>query len=449
MSLETMTKLATYTVDASGIASVTFSNIPQGYTDLVIKASYRSNRSAGDYGNVGVRFNSDTTSPYFSRYLYSYSTGVYSTTDAVGVNTYTRVAGASQATQTANYFTNNEIVISNYSGNTQKTVWSEFVSDSNTTMNYMGLIAGRWDNPSPVTSITVLFDDSPYVFVQYSSFTLYGVKNAQKTAGNSIKATGGNIVFDGTYVYHVFPASGTFTPTQSISADCLVVAGGGGGGWRGARGGGGGGAGGLLAYTSQSLTATGYTITVGGGGAGASVVANPGSQGGNSQFGVLTASVGGGYGAAFDGGTGGSGGGAAGANGQVGGAATSGQGFAGGNALSSPLAGAGGGGAGAVGASSSASTPGAGGIGATSALINSLAAATGTGQNSSGTYYYAGGGGGGIDTTSGAGAVGGTGGGGQGGVSAGTAFTGAGGGGGSSAAAFSGGSGIVIVRYKG
>jgi hypothetical protein len=70
---------------------------------------------------------------------------------------------------------------------------------------------------------------------------------------------------DGTYYYHMFPFTGTFTPTQSITADVLVIAGGGGGGgnW-----GGGGGAGGLLYFSSQSLTATGYTCTVGAGGTG-------------------------------------------------------------------------------------------------------------------------------------------------------------------------------------
>jgi hypothetical protein len=48
---------------------------------------------------------------------------------------------------------------------------------------------------------------------------------------------------DGTYWYHTFVSSGTFTPQKAISCDYLVVAGGGGGGQD--DNGAGGGAGGL------------------------------------------------------------------------------------------------------------------------------------------------------------------------------------------------------------
>ena len=41
MSIETMTKLATVTVGSGGSSTITFSNIPQNYTDLVVKASLR------------------------------------------------------------------------------------------------------------------------------------------------------------------------------------------------------------------------------------------------------------------------------------------------------------------------------------------------------------------------------------------------------------------------
>ena len=41
---------------ASPVASVTFSNIPQGYTDLVVKVSARTNY-AGAFDNTVVQFN--------------------------------------------------------------------------------------------------------------------------------------------------------------------------------------------------------------------------------------------------------------------------------------------------------------------------------------------------------------------------------------------------------
>ena len=45
MSLETMTKIAIVTVGAGGVASATFNNIPQSYTDLVILLSVRTTAS--------------------------------------------------------------------------------------------------------------------------------------------------------------------------------------------------------------------------------------------------------------------------------------------------------------------------------------------------------------------------------------------------------------------
>jgi len=464
MSLETMTKLATTTVGVTGVTSVTFSNIPQGYTDLVVRVSCRSDRSAGDYAILGVRFNGDTSLIYSDKYLYAYSGSASGGSDSVGGSSYVRCGGVSQATQTAGMFTNAEIYVPNYSGNTYKNVSGEWAGENNGVMNYLGTYAGLWANSAPITSLTVLIDDSPYVFVQYSSFTLYGIKNAQKTAGNSIKATGGNIVFDGTYVYHVFPSTGAFVPTVGLTADVLAVAGGGAGsapsGWYG----GGGGAGGLLGlsnqYFSPNLT---QTVTVGAGGTGvAAGSSGAGTNGVNSQVGSLTAAVGGGTGGAAQnaaGASGGSGGGGI-RNSGAGGTATSGQGNAGG-AAESAGGGGGGGGAGAVGSTGNAAANGGpGGVGSTA--YSSWGVATGQGQNVSGTYYFAGGGGG--CAANPAVVPGGYGGGGVGSgwqvlnasATAGLANTGGGGGGcvgGSNApyngASGAGGSGIVIIRYKG
>jgi len=95
-------------------------------------------------------------------------------------------------------------------------------------------------------------------------------------------ATGGTITTDGDYKVHTFTTGGTFTVTQvgSIGTiEILVVAGGAGGGgsWGAAAagGGGGGGAGGLIHNSGYTVTATGYTVTVGLGGIG-------GAGGGNS-----------------------------------------------------------------------------------------------------------------------------------------------------------------------
>lgn len=247
------------------------------------------------------------------------------------------------------------------------------------------------------------------------------------------KATGGTIVYSAPYYYHTFTGNGTFAPTESLTADILVIAGGGGG-----RAGGGG-AGGLLAHTSQSLTVQNYSITIGAGG-GDSV------NGTNSQFGSLTASVGGGASSPWGetGDAGGSGGGGGSVTGTTinGGAGTAGQGNNGGSGVNERAGG--GGGAGAAGANG-ATIGGAGGNGLST--YSSWGLATSTGQNISGTYWYAGGAGGGAINTGGAGGNGGGGAGSYASPVSGTANTGGGGGGAYASLGASGGSGITIVRY--
>lgn len=272
---------------------------------------------------------------------------------------------------------------------------------------------------------------------------------------SSTIVTGGTLFSDATYYYQAFTNSAILNVTNgSLTADILVVAGGGGGG-RSDRGGGGGGAGGLQGFTSQTLTAGSYLVTVGAGGGAASASDTTGTSGNNSQFAALTASVGGG-GGGRTGNTalsGGSGGGAGHQQQTSSGAGTTGQGNAGGFGQdngSNQFNGGGGGGASAVGAGG---ISGSGG-GAGSSAYSAWGLATTTGQNVSGTVYYAGGGGGGrqaiTDLTPGPGGNGG--GGGSVAGTSGLANSGGGGVGGtgvnaSNVAAGNGGSGIVIVRY--
>ncbi len=292
----------------------------------------------------------------------------------------------------------------------------------------------------------------------YHVFTSSGTFNT--TPSYVAKATGGTVTTDGSYWIHTFTGSGTFTPAQSLTADFLVVAGGGGGG---TRRGGGGGAGGYRNFTSQSLTATAYTITVGAGGAGSTQSPARGAKGGNSSISgssfTTVTSTGGGFGTdaagSIDAGTGGSGGGAGGGmpapnsvnNGGIGneGGFSPVEGHNGGNATdANNRVSGGGGGSSAAGGNFSGTTSGSGGAGTSNSISGSA-------------VTYAGGGGGGAWYTNTAGS-GGAGGGGAGSVGGakptnGTVNLGGGGGGGGLPSVGtdpdggSGGSGIVIIRY--
>ena len=431
-------------------ASVTFANIPQtGYTDLKIVMSARTTRAAADDA-VLIRFNGSTTN-FTVKELRGNGTSALSSSPTVGFLGY--VDGN---TATTNTFSNTEIFIPNYTGNTNKSFSVDGVMENNATAALQGLLAGLWSNTAAITSIGFFPDTGPN-FVANSTFSLYGLAALGTTPAIAPKASGGNIIdFDGTYWIHTFLSSGTFTPQVGLSCDLLVVAGGGGGG---KFIGGGGGAGGFRTSTGFSVaSATNYSVTVGAGGAGGTPYF--GISGSNSIFSTIT-STGGGGGGSYDnvsggtayttGLTGGSGGGGAptntdnqqgpGGDGNTPSTSPS-QGNSGGYGVKiTNYGGGGGGGAGSSGSVSTGTNGGAGGSGSASSI-------TGT------SVTYAGGGGGGINTTNTPGA-GGSGGGGSGATSTtlvggnGTVNLGGGGGGGGYSAANggAGGSGIVIIRY--
>ena len=421
--MSTHTPIATQTL-GSAAASVTFSSIPQGYTDLVMIINMQSSYT-GDQGNgARLQFNGDTGSNYSDTNLRG--NGSSATSYRISNNTYIQLGllpssgGGTPAGTLGTGIAN----IQNYSNST---TYKTVLGRTNSTYASAEASAGLWRNTAPITSITYFGDGN---ILSGSTFSIYGIA----AGATGAKATGGNIVTsDGTYVYHAFTSSGTFTPTAALTADILMVAGGGGGGY---YYGAGGGAGGLQQLTTQSLTTSAYTIGIGAGGASTNAYPGNGANGVNTTFTGQTDSVGGGGGggtssgqqAGANGGSGGGGGGPA--AGAAGGTGVSGQGFAGiGGSGAGGIQGAGGGAGGVA-------TLGQGGIGATSALINSMGAATGKGQLSGGNYYFAGGGS----------ATGGLGGGGDSTTFNGAANTG-GGCGGDGGSTKNGGSGIVIIRY--
>jgi len=298
-----------------------------------------------------------------------------------------------------------------------------------------------------------------------------------------VAATGGTITTSGDFKIHTFTGSGTFTVTNagassgSNSVDYLVVAGGGSGGGHDNYAAGGGGAGGMRysfpnpATGGFPVSAQAYPITVGAGGTHPGNQNYVGGNGANSVFSTITSAGGGGGGGyligpssnfpLYQANDGGSGGGAA--NTQSFGATNTcvgsgntppvspSQGNNGGTSKGNPIfLSGGGGGHGAVGANAPCSSgpAGAGGAGTPLSITGS------------GVTYSGGGGGGASNSGSNAVGAGGSGGGGAGGggpsnlaTTAGTANTGGGGGGGGCAptpnsTGASGGSGVVIIRYK-
>jgi hypothetical protein len=446
MTTNTMVALKTVTVSGSSTASVNFDLTGiTGYTDLrLVINSQNANSTYQPY----IQFNSDTSGSSTNYSTTSMRGDGSSTSSSRHTNNLGWYPVPGPGVGTTGNFEPWLVDIFNYANTTTyKTGLSRF----NNSASVVAANVHLWRaTPQAITSITITAESGSGNFVSGSTFTLYGIANADIGA----YATGGVITQDANYYYHAFGSSSTFTPTRNLTADILVVAGGGGGGSRSGLYGGGGGAGGLVYTASQPLAnGTSYTCTVGSGSAGGTN-AN-GSQGNNSNMTggslSLTAAVGGGYGSgsASNGGSGGSGGGAS--RGYSGGSPTSGQGYAGGNSSSSGYGG-GGGGAGAAGASGDTS-PTIGGAGVST--YNSWLQATGLGVvNSADNLRYIAGGGSGCDANNIL-VPGGLGGGGTGAgwsavTSAGNGVANTGGGGGGTVGGYTvgnGGSGLIIVRY--
>jgi len=441
MPTNTYVALSTYTVP-SAVSSYTFTSIPQGYTDLVVVCNFITSAAQSVEARVG-NGSIDTGNNYSNTTLIGRSNNTATSTRRSNFSYFTffEQSGASSGTW-----------IMNFQDYSNTTTFKTMLGRNGQASSDVEASVQLWRSTSAINTLQLFAGQGGITFSAGSTFSLYGI--AAEGTSPAPKATGGSIYSDSTYYYHVFPSTGVFTPTTSLTADILAVAGGGGGG---DPRGGGGGAGGVLLLSSQSLSAANYTCTVGAGGSAS--FSNRGASGTNSTFQGLTAAVGGGGGGGdsnASGLSGGSGGGEYSSG--TPGTGTVGQGNDGGSTTQA-YSGSGGGGASAVGGTSTSSAGGNGGIGTVGYSVWS--SATGIGELVSGTYYLGGGGGGGFGPPSGSGTagVGGFGGGGTGQVYNGTVATagkpntggGGGGGGGVSGTSYgtpaAGGSGIIVVRY--
>ena len=174
----TYTAISTVTVGSGGAANIEFTSIPQTYTDLEIKLSARCNATNGGYQlRLNIYFN-NSTSGYSERWLQSEGN------NAMGSGTsYFNVGGTNglggtivPSDWTASTFGNTAMYIPNYAGSNNK-YWSVDSSNENNGTFASLMLAGLlWSNTAAITSIKFSVYPSAN-FVQYSTATLYGIKN--------------------------------------------------------------------------------------------------------------------------------------------------------------------------------------------------------------------------------------------------------------------------------
>jgi hypothetical protein len=168
----------TYTLIASANGSgssgtVTFSSIPQTYTDLFLTASIRDAFNADAYNNLYIRLNGSTTLDSTTVVLGSGSATVSTRINSTGVGLWAPKISTNQAP--ANTYASHEFYIPKYTGGDNKVVSMFGVAERDSTSVQLGGVAGLWRSTSAVTSITMY---SPNNITTLSTFYLYGIKNS-------------------------------------------------------------------------------------------------------------------------------------------------------------------------------------------------------------------------------------------------------------------------------
>ena len=171
-----MTLISSQTLGGS-TASVTFSSIPSTYNDLKLVVSARGDAAAFPVA-INMKINSDTTSKYSYTHLLGNSSATSSTRPASS-QTVDAIQNVDGASATASTFGSWEIYIPNYTSTGSKPYFNiDVVETNDTTAAHANISANShlYTGASGITQIDLT--PSSGNFVQYSTFTLYGIKNS-------------------------------------------------------------------------------------------------------------------------------------------------------------------------------------------------------------------------------------------------------------------------------
>ncbi len=161
-------------------ASWTKSSIPSSYDHLYLEFSARSDEvNLLQRDEIEINLNADAGSNYSYTALWAGTTTPASLRGS-GVTEIRRI-WVPNASSTADTFGTGALWIPHYANSANfKQVFVQAASEGATTTNYLwglAVIAGLWSDTSAVDQITLVPRNGPN-FVQYSTFTLYGINGA-------------------------------------------------------------------------------------------------------------------------------------------------------------------------------------------------------------------------------------------------------------------------------
>jgi hypothetical protein len=150
--------IATQTL-GTATATVTFSSIPQTYTDLILVFDGTITTTA----STPFQLNSDTGSNYSMTRIYGDGSSAVSTRNSNETSGLITIANTGQSNFIANFM--------NYSNTT---TYKTVISRGGTASGYTTLITSLWRSTAAITSISLI----TVTYASGSTFTLYGIKAA-------------------------------------------------------------------------------------------------------------------------------------------------------------------------------------------------------------------------------------------------------------------------------
>lgn len=170
----TYNAIKTVTVGAGGAATILFDNIPQTYTDLVLRMSLRGT-NANIYGTGFATINNDTAANYNQLGLFGNGSNSVSPFGTVQTGK-AFIGDVVGNTAASNIFAPMETYFYGYtSTNSHKTYVSYTATENTTTPIYVEVVSGIWRQNSAITKIELSLDSGS--FVQHSTASLYGILN--------------------------------------------------------------------------------------------------------------------------------------------------------------------------------------------------------------------------------------------------------------------------------
>lgn len=175
----TFNLISSYTVPAGGTSTVTFSAIPQTYTDLKLVMATQNNRSNGNYGYQYVAINGSTANQYY-RSMYGEGSGVQNSNAETG--NYIQNYSTGTVWQGTYIYSNGEIYYANYTSSEPKVWKTTSVSEGYNALdrNLWNFFAGSWTSNDPITSLVITTNGGAgfTTWSANSTFYLYGIKKA-------------------------------------------------------------------------------------------------------------------------------------------------------------------------------------------------------------------------------------------------------------------------------